>query len=459
MAETILIVDDDPVQRRLLEGMATRFGYDVICVEGGDAAVAALTAPDARIDCVVLDLVMPDLDGYGVLARMRDAGVERSGDRADRAWRDRQGRLGDARRRGRFRRQAGRRRAPAGLAAQRAVDERARNRVPAPEAQPRRHAHLPGHHHAQRADAERAAHRREGRGLAHPGADRGRVRRRQGADRARHPRLGRAAREAVRRGQLRRDPGEPGRVDAVRPREGRVHRRDRKAHRQVRRSLGRHAVPRRGRRAAAGRAGQAAARHPGGPGRSGRRQEADQGRRAHHLGDQPQPDRGRRPTAGSARICSIACTCSRSRCRRCASGPRTFPSWCATSSCASPPRKASASARSRPTRSALLNAHPWPGNVRQLENAVFRAVVLADGDEIGAPNSRSSHSRRRASRRPRSCLRPTTAAARGAAADPADPRRGPSAPTAPPPVAAGDALALHRRRPATSGRWRRSRPR
>ena len=75
MAETILIVDDDPVQRRLLEGMATRFGYDVICVEGGDAAVAALTASDARIDCVVLDLVMPDLDGYGVLARMRDAGV------------------------------------------------------------------------------------------------------------------------------------------------------------------------------------------------------------------------------------------------------------------------------------------------------------------------------------------------------------------------------------------------
>jgi DNA-binding NtrC family response regulator len=31
----------------------------------------------------------------------------------------------------------------------------------------------------------------------------------------------------------------------------------------------------------------------------------------------------------------------------------------------------------------LLRGHPWPGNVRQLENAVFRAVVLADGDEIG----------------------------------------------------------------------------
>jgi len=76
MAELVLIVDDDPVQRRLLENMARRIGYDVVVVEGGDAAVAALSGPDAaRIDCVVLDLVMPDLDGYGVLARMRESGL------------------------------------------------------------------------------------------------------------------------------------------------------------------------------------------------------------------------------------------------------------------------------------------------------------------------------------------------------------------------------------------------
>jgi DNA-binding NtrC family response regulator len=68
----VLIVDDDPVQRRLLEGMVQKFGYEVVTAEGGDAAATLLTGPDgAGIDCVVLDLVMPDLDGLGVLERLR----------------------------------------------------------------------------------------------------------------------------------------------------------------------------------------------------------------------------------------------------------------------------------------------------------------------------------------------------------------------------------------------------
>jgi DNA-binding NtrC family response regulator len=35
-----------------------------------------------------------------------------------------------------------------------------------------------------------------------------------------------------------------------------------------------------------------------------------------------------------------------------------------------------------PDALALLQAHDWPGNIRQLENAVFRAVVLADGSHL-----------------------------------------------------------------------------
>ncbi len=42
MAETILIVDDDPVQRRLVEAMVNRFGYEALTAEGGDAALALL---------------------------------------------------------------------------------------------------------------------------------------------------------------------------------------------------------------------------------------------------------------------------------------------------------------------------------------------------------------------------------------------------------------------------------
>jgi DNA-binding NtrC family response regulator len=76
MSERILIVDDDPVQRRLLDNIVRKFGYEPLLAEGGDAAAMLLTGTDApRIDAVVLDLVMPDLDGLGVLAKMREAGL------------------------------------------------------------------------------------------------------------------------------------------------------------------------------------------------------------------------------------------------------------------------------------------------------------------------------------------------------------------------------------------------
>ncbi len=76
MSHTILIADDDPVQRRLLEAMVRRFGYETVVVDGGDAAMQALTDGQSKIDLAILDLVMPDLDGMGVLGRMRDKGID-----------------------------------------------------------------------------------------------------------------------------------------------------------------------------------------------------------------------------------------------------------------------------------------------------------------------------------------------------------------------------------------------
>ncbi|WP_316181068.1 MULTISPECIES: sigma-54 dependent transcriptional regulator [unclassified Bradyrhizobium] len=76
MAASILIADDDPVQRRLVENMVQKCGYEAVVVETGDAVIEKLTNPDAGpIDAIVLDLVMPGLDGMGVLSKMREMGI------------------------------------------------------------------------------------------------------------------------------------------------------------------------------------------------------------------------------------------------------------------------------------------------------------------------------------------------------------------------------------------------
>ena len=73
MAAPILIVDDDPVQRRLLEGAVTKFGHEAILADGGEAALKALDGPQGRdISAVILDLAMPGIDGLGVLKGLRE---------------------------------------------------------------------------------------------------------------------------------------------------------------------------------------------------------------------------------------------------------------------------------------------------------------------------------------------------------------------------------------------------
>ena len=65
----ILAVEDEPGILRMLERGLTASGHQVLAAENGeDGAALALTE---EVDVVLLDISLPDLDGYGVLARIR----------------------------------------------------------------------------------------------------------------------------------------------------------------------------------------------------------------------------------------------------------------------------------------------------------------------------------------------------------------------------------------------------
>lgn len=73
MSATLLLVDDDPIQRRLLTEMVRRFGYTPEPCESGVLALERLKdSTKPKIDVIVLDLVMPELDGMAVLERLKD---------------------------------------------------------------------------------------------------------------------------------------------------------------------------------------------------------------------------------------------------------------------------------------------------------------------------------------------------------------------------------------------------
>ena len=73
MPRAVLVVDDDPTQRRLIQAVLEREGFLVTHAESGDEAIKRLAA-GARADVVLLDLVMPGISGQDTLTEMRARG-------------------------------------------------------------------------------------------------------------------------------------------------------------------------------------------------------------------------------------------------------------------------------------------------------------------------------------------------------------------------------------------------
>jgi len=66
---TILVVDDEPDIRLLLQINLERDGYDIVTAGNGAEALAAVQA--APPDLILLDVMMPDIDGWGVLEQLK----------------------------------------------------------------------------------------------------------------------------------------------------------------------------------------------------------------------------------------------------------------------------------------------------------------------------------------------------------------------------------------------------
>ncbi len=69
MSRRILVVDDDPTIRGLVRDVLDMEGYAVTTAQDGLAAICALEGD--RPDCVILDVMMPGLDGHAVLEHIR----------------------------------------------------------------------------------------------------------------------------------------------------------------------------------------------------------------------------------------------------------------------------------------------------------------------------------------------------------------------------------------------------
>ncbi|MBN1221141.1 MAG: response regulator [Anaerolineae bacterium] len=66
---SVLVVDDEPIVREMMEGFLAPVGYDVICVESGPEALEQIG--NVNPDVILLDVMMPDMSGFELCERLK----------------------------------------------------------------------------------------------------------------------------------------------------------------------------------------------------------------------------------------------------------------------------------------------------------------------------------------------------------------------------------------------------
>ena len=66
----LLVVDDDASSLELMEAMLVPNGYEIITTNDGSKAVAIIV--EKKPDLILLDIMMPGLDGYSTLAKIKE---------------------------------------------------------------------------------------------------------------------------------------------------------------------------------------------------------------------------------------------------------------------------------------------------------------------------------------------------------------------------------------------------
>lgn len=69
MSKTILIVEDEPILREIMKDYLLEEGYQVL--EAGDGKNALALFEEHEVDLIILDIMLPELDGWSVCRRIR----------------------------------------------------------------------------------------------------------------------------------------------------------------------------------------------------------------------------------------------------------------------------------------------------------------------------------------------------------------------------------------------------